>query len=124
MNYWLFAVTQKKVDNLRLAPDEVLKQRLEDRFWGLGERTPNRRALQRGDRVVFYVGIPFVTFAATATLASDSFALTEEQKVNYDHGKPFYRAKCRPVFQPGCLRAAGGAIDLRRRRQQSRDYEC
>ncbi len=91
MKYWLFTVVQKKTDSGILAPDEVLKQRLTDKFWGLGERTPNRRYLQKGDRVVFYVGIPFVTFAASATLATDSFALSEDQKEKYSHGKAFYR---------------------------------
>lgn len=92
MNYWLFAVTQKKTDSGRLAPDEVLKQRLADRFWGLGERTPNRRYLKQGDKVVFYVGLPFITFAACARLASDSFTLSEDQKSKYDHGKSFYHS--------------------------------
>lgn len=92
MHYWLFTVTQKKIDSGILDADEVLRQRLADRFWGLGERTPNKRYLKIGDRIVFYVGIPFVSFAASATLASDSFTLSEEQKDKYDHGKPFYRS--------------------------------
>jgi predicted RNA-binding protein len=92
MNYWLFIVTQKKTDSGILTAEEVLKQRLADKFWGLGEKTPNRRSLQKGDRIVFYVGIPSATFAASATLAINSFALTEEQKNTYDHGKAFYRA--------------------------------
>ena len=90
MNYWLFCVTQKKTDDGRLSPDDVLKQRFTDKFWGLGERTPNRRYLQKGDKIVFYLGTPILTFAATATLGSDSFTLSEDQKRKYDHGKPFY----------------------------------
>src|SRR5687767_4380003 len=91
MNYWLFTVTQKKTESGLLSPDEVLKLRMADRFWGLGEKTPNRRHLKKGDKVVFYVGIPFVTFAALATLTSDSFPMSEDLKSKYDHGKPFYR---------------------------------
>ena len=90
MNYWLFCVTQRKTDDGRLSPDDVLKQRFGDKFWGLGERTPNRRYLQRGDKVVFYLGNPILTFAATALLGSDSFTLSEKQKSQYDHGKPIY----------------------------------
>ncbi|HKP73692.1 MAG TPA: endonuclease NucS domain-containing protein, partial [Pyrinomonadaceae bacterium] len=56
------------------------------------ERTPNRRNIRQGDRIVFYVGWPLIIFAATATLASDSFSLSEEQKDIYDHGQIFYRA--------------------------------
>ncbi len=92
MNYWLFTVTQKKTDHGSLSAEDILKQRLTDRFWGLAERTPNRRALQKGDRVVFYVGIPSMTFAAVATLASDSFTLSEKQKTQYSHGKELYKA--------------------------------
>jgi len=91
MNYWLFTVTQKKVDGDVFEPDAILKQRLSDKFWGLGERTPNRRYLAQGDRVVFYVGIPYTTFAATAILATDSFALSEDQKDKYGHGLSLYR---------------------------------
>jgi predicted RNA-binding protein len=92
MNYWLFTVTQKKVDGETLEAEDIFKQRSSDMFWGLGERTPNRRSVRRGDRVVFYVGWPLMIFAATATLASDSFSLSDEQKNVYGHGKTFYRA--------------------------------
>src|SRR5712691_4995511 len=92
MNHWLFTVTQKKTDAGTLSADDVLKQRLTDKFWGLGERTPNRRYLQKGDRIVFYVGIPAMTFAALATLASDSFMVSDAQKEQYSHGKSYYRA--------------------------------
>lgn len=92
MNYWLFTVTEKKVEGETLPAEDIFKQRVSDKFWGLGERTPNRRALRHGDRIVFYVGWPLMIFAATATLASDSFSLSEEQKESYGHGKTFYRA--------------------------------
>lgn len=91
MNRWVFIVTQHKVDDITLAPDDILKQRIEDKFWGLSEKTPNRRYLQRGDKVVFYLGNPRKVFAATATLASNSFQLTKEQQAKYDHGISFYR---------------------------------
>ena len=92
MNYWLFTVTEKKVNGETLRAEDIFKQRTSDKFWGLGERTPNRRSIRRGDRIVFYVGWPLMIFAATATLASDSFSLADEQKDVYGHGKTFYRA--------------------------------
>jgi hypothetical protein len=61
---------------------------MEDQFWGLGERTPNRKNLAAGDRVVFYVGRPEMVFAGTARLASDPFQLTSEQRNQYGHGMP------------------------------------
>ena len=90
MNYWLFVVTSQKADGQIVEADEILRQRFRDRFWGLGEKTPNRRALKQGDQVVFYVGKPHLAFAATSTLASDSFALTSEQKQQFSHGKAMY----------------------------------
>jgi predicted RNA-binding protein len=90
MNYWLFTVTEKKLEGLEA--EDIFNQRISDKFWGLGERTPNRRSLRQGDRIVFYVGWPRMIFAATATLASDSFSLSDEQKAIYGHGKTFYRA--------------------------------
>jgi predicted RNA-binding protein len=92
MNYWMFTVTQRKLDGQILEAEDILKQRLSDKFWGLGERTANRRSLKQGDRVVFYVGVPLMVFAATATLAADSFALSDEQKDAYSHGIPLYRS--------------------------------
>lgn len=90
MNYWIFIVTQHKVDGELFAADDILKQRVSDQFWGLGEKTPNRRSLQKGDQVVFYVGLPRKVFAASATLSSDSFELSKNQKEKYGHGKKFY----------------------------------
>jgi hypothetical protein len=90
MNFWFFTTTQKKIDGEVISAEEILKQRLADGFWGLGERTPNRRYLQKGDQIVFYLGLPVMAFAATATLASDSFALSNKQRDNYSHGKKYF----------------------------------
>ena len=90
MNYWLFVVTSQRSDGRLFEADEILRQRLNDRFWGLGEKTPNRRLLKQGDQVVFYMGRPHTAFAATAILASDSFALTDQQKQELSHGKAMY----------------------------------
>jgi hypothetical protein len=93
MNYWFFTTTQKKIDGEYFTAEEILKQRLTDGFWGLGERTPNRRYLQKGDQIVFYLGLPVMAFAASATLASDSFALSDEQKEKYWHCKKVYETE-------------------------------
>lgn len=92
MNYWFFTVTQKKINGGVITAEEILKQRLADRFWGLRERTPNRRYLKKGDQIVFYLGLPAMAFAASAVLASDSFALSDEHKAQYWHSK-FYEAE-------------------------------
>jgi len=90
MNYWFFTTTQKRIGDEIVTAEEILKQRLADSFWGLGERTPNRRHLQKGDEIILYLGQPVMAIAASATLASDSFALSNEQKEKYSHGKTLY----------------------------------
>src|SRR2546430_8702412 len=90
MNYWLFTITRQTTSDGFFTADEILEQRLDDKFWGLGENALNRTAIKKGDKVVFYVGIPSMTFAASATLASDVFSLSSEQKALYGHGKDLY----------------------------------
>jgi hypothetical protein len=74
VNYWIFIVTDHREHGL--TSEDVIRRRLQDRFWGLGEATQNRKALLKGDRVVFYLATPLKCFAATATLASPSFELS------------------------------------------------
>ena len=90
MNYWIFTVTGHKIDDETYTPEDIFQQRMNDRFWGLGHKTPNRKNLQKDDRVVFYVGSPVKAFAGTATLASPSFELSESQKREFGHGQSFY----------------------------------
>lgn len=90
MNHWIFTVTGHKIEDEVYTPDEIFEQRMRDRFWGIGERTPNRKNLQKGDRVVYYVGSPRKVFAGTAMLGSDCFQLHEAQKREFGHGKRFY----------------------------------
>jgi hypothetical protein len=61
-----------------------------DKFWGLGEKTPNRKYLSEGDKVVYYIGWPDKYFGGTATLASASFALNPSQINQFSHGKKYY----------------------------------
>lgn len=90
MNYWIFVVTSHK--EYGLTAEQILSQRLQDGFWGLGEKTPNRRTLDDGDKVLFYVGSGTAEFCATAILKSPSFKLTPQQQQTYWHEKEFYRA--------------------------------
>jgi len=90
MNYWIFTVTSHKEGSQTFTAEEVFNQRMEDYFWGLGEKTPNRRNLSEGDKVVYYIGVPRKVFAGTVTLASASFRLNNSQKKQYGHEKEFY----------------------------------
>lgn len=84
MSYWVFIATAKPKNELTAR--QVFERRATDRFWGLGEKTPNRRNLRKGDRAVFYVGIPEKVFAGCVALASDSFQLSEKERRDLNHG--------------------------------------
>ena len=90
MTTWVFVVTAHKIGGKLYSPDEILELRFKDRFWGLGESTPNRKLLKQGDRVVFYLGIPIKSFTASATLASDAFELDPSQKQKYSHDLDYF----------------------------------
>jgi len=90
MNYWIFTVTGHKTGGEILTAEEIFNQRMRDSFWGIGEKTPNRKNLAKGDRIIYYVGNPKKLFAGTATLASSCFKLNDTQKKEYGHGKQFY----------------------------------
>lgn len=91
MNYWMFSVTSHKEDGKTFNPEEILRQRFNDRFWGLGEKTPNRKALQAGDRVVFYLGNPHKAFAASAVLGSAMFTLSPAEQKEFAHDTQFFQ---------------------------------
>ena len=67
---------------------------MQDHFWGLGEKTPNRKHVRRGDQVVFYCARPEQLFVGTARLASDSFELKAEEQAALSHSSsPFFTSK-------------------------------
>lgn len=93
MNYWIFIVTAHKLDDESYTAEEIFQQRMKDKFWGLGEKTPNRRALQQGDQIIFYVGLPHKVFAGSATISTGSCQLTKDAQDAVSHGTKFYRAE-------------------------------
>ncbi|MBU1276765.1 MAG: DUF1016 family protein [Proteobacteria bacterium] len=92
MSNWIFIVTKQQVAGAWITAREIFETRIGDAFWGLGERTPNRKSLKAGDRVVFYVGIPGTCFAGSATLSTASYKLGEQEKLKLSHGKQLYIA--------------------------------
>lgn len=91
MNYWIFVVTDHKDHGL--TGDQIFQQRIADKFWGVGEKTPNRSSLKKGDKVVFYTGSQSKSFVGTAILGSDSYRLSQEEQDRVSHGKKFYKAE-------------------------------
>ncbi len=85
MSNWIFITTNRKVDDRTYTAREIYRQRMQDGFWGLAERTPNRSNLQPGDRVVFYLGIPERVFAGTAIVDSPSYQLSDPERERVSH---------------------------------------
>lgn len=90
MNYWIFIATDHKLEGKVYTGKGTYRTRMQDGFWGIGERTPNRRNLEKGDRVVFYLGAPEKAFAGTAVLNTSCYKLSDEQKSVYGHGDVFF----------------------------------
>ena len=82
MNYWIFIANWWKLaDGSWVDSRKNVRARGEAKLWGLGERTPNRKALAQGDRIVFYAGGgESQVFMGTATLASGSRPLSPRDK--------------------------------------------
>lgn len=88
----MFTITSQEDAGVEYGPEDILKQRFSDRFWGLGEKTPNRRAVQPGDKVVFYTGLPHKSFAGSATLRSASFTLSPAEQEQLAHGTQLFNS--------------------------------
>jgi MoxR-like ATPase len=85
-NYWIFIVADRPEFKLEAA--NILQTRMNDRFWGLNKGTPFRGQLKKGDKIIFSHGAKL--FIGRATLDSDSFELSTQQKDAYSHGQEFY----------------------------------
>ena len=91
MSYWIFVVTSH--EDHGLTGEEVFRRRTEDRFWGLGEKTPSRKSLKGGDSIVFYIAAPIKAFVGKAVLAGPSYQLTPQESEDLSHGEAYYRAQ-------------------------------
>lgn len=93
MNYWIFICTCHDTDDGYIKSSEIYRQRMVDKFWGLGERTAHRESLRNTDKVIFYVGYPETIFAGCAILSSSAFRTNEEQQSRFCHGKEFFKSE-------------------------------
>jgi len=78
---------------MTFSAEEVLETRWQNKFWGLGEKTPNRRNLKVGDLIIFYMGSPQMLFMGTAQITKNfispesqdaAFKITENQKTRFE----------------------------------------
>lgn len=90
MNYWIFVAAYWQLsDGSWLDSRDIVRTRAEQRFWGLGEKTPNRKSVSRGDKLVFYAGGgESQVLMGTATLASDPYVPSAERLAQVPLGEP------------------------------------
>lgn len=93
MSNWIFIATNRKTDGRDYTAREIYERRMHDNFWGLGERTPNRRNIQPGDRIVFYLGTPECVFAGTAIADSPSYKLSQGECRKVSRGDRVFYAE-------------------------------
>jgi predicted type IV restriction endonuclease len=62
---------------------EQAAELLDVRLWGIGAKTPNRKSLAPGDRVLIYVGAPEREFVGHARLSSATHVWTQEEQARY-----------------------------------------
>ena len=94
MNFWIFNAAPYSGEQESYTARQIYERRMQDKFWGLGTRTPNRRNVRKGDLVVFYIARrEEQVFAGTARLASDSFDLNPEEQASLSHGSAFFTAE-------------------------------
>ena len=56
MAYWILTVKKWTVGAETHTGEEIFNLRMKDGFWGLNEKTPNRKNLKENDSVTYYVG--------------------------------------------------------------------
>ncbi len=93
MNYWIFTAAPHKDKSESYTAKQIYECRMQDHFWGLGEKTANRKSVRQGDQVVFYRARPEQVFVGTARLATDSFELNAEEQAGLSHDSAFFTSK-------------------------------
>lgn len=75
MNYWIFVIKDGWIDkhSRKWAAEEIIETLRKDSVWGIGDKTPNRKKLAGGDRVVIYqAGKNSQRFIGSGILSSSS----------------------------------------------------
>lgn len=85
--YWIFVVTDHP--EFGLGADRIFTKRMQDAFWGLNARTPNRKKLKEGDRVVFCYP-KGDAFLGTARLGTDTYEVSEDERKLLSSENEFY----------------------------------
>jgi predicted RNA-binding protein len=85
MEYYIFNVMDQKIGDKEISGYDIFLKRMEQKRWGLGERTANRKRVKPGDRVIFYRGgEDGKAFIGSAEIISDASELEEDSIANVD----------------------------------------
>jgi hypothetical protein len=81
VNYYVFQVSDQSKYGKQRKAQEVFSFLVKERFaWGFGLHTPNRKAITKGDKVIFYLtGTNNQAFVGAATLKTGAY-LDKSQK--------------------------------------------
>ena len=80
--YFVFIVNDAQGTHGRMSAREIYDQLMKLQGWGIGQRTPYRKDLRDGSRVVFYqAGKGGQRFIGTATIASELCLMSEARAV-------------------------------------------
>ena len=82
---WILALQNIKFGK-SFTVEEIFNKRIEDKFWGIGEKTPNQKNFTK--RVIFFIGVSKKIFACITKFVS-SFKLDGFQK-KYGQGEQLY----------------------------------
>jgi|GEM_PF-6479055 len=54
MNYHLTVINDQKLEDKTIKAQEIFNVRMQQKRWGLVQRTANRKIIELGDKVTFY----------------------------------------------------------------------
>ena len=96
MNYYIFQVSEVN----EMSAYEWFKDLVVDKnVWGFGPRANNRRAIQAGDKIIFYLtGSDNQVFVGSAELKSGAYEDKSGDSKNWFHGADVLRIDLEKVI--------------------------
>lgn len=82
MNHWIFVANNN--NPFFVNAEDAYRNRMKHGLWGIGPNVRNRHQLQDGDKIVFYLTSPAMTFVGTATISSTDLNKSEQDKIDAD----------------------------------------
>ena len=84
MQHYVFQVSDQSAYGKQREAREVFDFLVRDRrAWGFGKRSPNRKALEAGDKILFYLTGSSQVFVGSATLSSGAYENTPKESKDW-----------------------------------------